>query len=254
MNSLRIDPAQRQAKLLSESLLIAIGVFDIVSSGKSEGAPHMADIPELLGRRRAIRKFKMDVIPEPVLRKLIAAATLAPSAMNEQPWQFAVVSDGALLNDISRRAKSWLLENDGPLAQNERLRGELSDPGFQIFHHAPALIVIATRSRSRWAALDCALAAQNLMLAASAMDLGTCWIGMAEGWLNSSDGRKAIGLPPDALVVAPIVVGKPAEAPAAHVSHTPMIAWTRDGGEQQEENGNRHTEPVHSLYGRPIGI
>lgn len=211
----------------------------------------MTNALDVLRGRHAVRKFKMDPVSEPQLRQLIDAATLAPSAMNEQPWLFAVVSDTELLNDISRRAKAWLLEGGSAIAQNEHLRRELADPDFQIFHHAPVLIVVATRSTSRWAGLDCALAAQNLMLAASGAGLGSCWIGMAEDWLNTPAGRAAIGLPQDAVVIAPVALGVPAEHPIPVPRRAPLIVWTGDGGNRLLEDGDGGAQPVvgHGLYG-----
>ena len=196
----------------------------------------MTDTFDLLRGRRAVRKFKPNQVPELQLRQLIEAAALAPSAMNEQPWEFAVVTDADLLNDISNRAKKWVLEGGSTIAQNEHLRQEFADPNFQIFHHAPALVVIATRSHSRWAALDCTLAAENLMLAASGLGLGSCWIGMAEDWLNTPAGRSAIGLSEDSIIVAPIVLGSPAEIPALVPRRAPRIVWMGDGGSRMQED------------------
>jgi nitroreductase len=56
---------------------------------------------------------------------------------------------------------------------------------------------------------DCALAAQNLMLTAYAMGLGTCWIGLAQNFLNTAQGSALLGIPPTWVAVAPIIVGHP---------------------------------------------
>ena len=63
----------------------------------------------------------------------------------------------------------------------------LNDPKFHIFYHAPVLVVIAAAEPTDWAVEDCALAAENLMLAAYAKGLGTCWIGWL-GWGSISTG------------------------------------------------------------------
>jgi nitroreductase len=88
----------------------------------------------------------------------------------------------------------------------------LSNPDFQIFYHAPALIVISAVQGGPWAVEDCALAAANLMLAACAEGLGTCWIGFAQSWLQTLEGKTALDLPAAYLPVAPIIVGRPASA------------------------------------------
>ena len=101
----------------------------------------------------------------------------------------------------------------------------LSDPNFDIFYHAPALIVISAVAESPWAVEDCSLAAENLMLAACAAGLGTCWIGFAQPWLDSPTGKAALGLPATYVPVAPIIVGHPKSAPPPVPRKEPQIRW-----------------------------
>jgi nitroreductase len=69
------------------------------------------------------------------------------------------------------------------------------------------------------------LAAENLMLAAFADGLGTCWIGYAQGYLNTTEGKDALGLPAAWVPVAPIIVGHPKEVPAAVARKEPEVRW-----------------------------
>jgi nitroreductase len=107
----------------------------------------------------------------------------------------------------------------------DRYRDLLSDPDFQIFYHAPVLIVISAKELSSWAVEDCSLAGQNLMLAAYAAGLGTCWIGFAEPWLNTPEGKVVLGLGPESIPVAPIIVGHPKSAPAPAPRIEPEVHW-----------------------------
>jgi nitroreductase family protein len=84
------------------------------------------------------------------------------------------------------------MQSDSPLFQ---YRDQLSKPGFDIFYGAPLLIVIAATSDARQSAEDCCLAAQNLMLAAHGMGLGTCCIGFARPWLNLAETKVEIRIP-----------------------------------------------------------
>ena len=79
----------------------------------------------------------------------------------------------------------------------------LNDANFDIFYHAPVLIVISTMADIPWAVEDCALAAENLMLAARGAGLGTCWIGFAQGWLGTPEGKALLKLPAAYKPVAP---------------------------------------------------
>ena len=87
------------------------------------------------------------------------------------------------------------------------------------------LILISARSPGPWIVEDCALAAQNLMLAAYAADLGSCWIGFAQSFLNWAEGKMIAGLAPECVPVAPIIVGHPKAGKAAVPRKAPEIRW-----------------------------
>lgn len=202
--------------------------------------------------RRATRDFETSEVSRSDLSRLIDAALWAPSAMNGQPWHFTVVTDRALLKTISNEAKTWFLGNPPRGADNERLKTMLRDPNFHIFHNAPALIVISAPDDEAWCAENCALAAQNLMLAATELALGTCWIGFAQGWLNTPDGHKALRLAPRLRVVAPIIVGYPRRLTAACLVHrkSPDIVWIAP--ERGSESSRPEAGITHGVYGTLI--
>lgn len=110
------------------------------------------DLREAIYTRRAVREFTDAPVDEKILRQLIDAAIQAPSAVNEQPWSFCVVRDKAVLARISREAKAHMLKTTPAGLVSHHFREILSDPKFDIFYHAPTLIVkdcILTSSRSR---------------------------------------------------------------------------------------------------------
>jgi nitroreductase len=174
--------------------------------------------------RRSVREYSGEPVDDALLRKLIDAAVQAPSAINKQPWCFIVIKRSDLLADISDKAKAHMLR----VALNEphhRIYDMLSDPKFNIFYHAPVLVLIATTEPTDWAVEDGALAAQNLMLAAHEAGLGTCWIGFAQHWLGTPEGKAAIGLPASHVPIAPIIVGHPLRKPAGVPRKAPNIRW-----------------------------
>jgi hypothetical protein len=83
----------------------------------------------------------------------------------------------------SRDAKSHVLATVPASPHSEYFRSLLSDPQFQIFYHAPVLILISASTQDPWIIEDCAPAAENLMLAAYAAGLG--WIGFVNGPISS---------------------------------------------------------------------
>ncbi len=183
------------------------------------------ELEQAIYARRAVREFTDDLVPKPVLVKLIEAAVQAPSAVNEQPWLFTVVQDRTMLAGIAHEAKAQLLQAPPTTALPHHLRELLEEPAFDIFYHAPALIVISSATHSPWAVENCSLAAQNLMLSACAAGLGSCWIGFAQPWLASPEGKAALHLPPMSVPVAPIIVGRAKSPPAAVARKAPQIRW-----------------------------
>jgi len=163
------------------------------------------DLKEAIYTRRAMRDFTAEPVKEATLLELIDAAIQAPSAVNQQPWSFCIVRDKAVLGRISREAKAHMLRTSPVGLVSHHFDKILNDPNFDIFYHAPALIVISCISAMPWAIEDCSLAAENLLLAARGAGLGTCWIGFAQAWLGTSEGNALLELPETYLPVAKTV-------------------------------------------------
>ena len=180
------------------------------------------DVSEAIRGRRAVRSYTDSPVARALLRRLIDAAIQAPSAVNEQNWSFTIVQDKVLLRAISKQAKAYLVERG---ALGASLRERLQDPEFDIFYDAPALVVISSVGSGQWDVENCALAAQNLMLAAHANGLGSCWIGFAQPWLFTVDGRAALQLQAGHTPRAPIIVGYPQNSPPAVPRREPQINW-----------------------------
>jgi nitroreductase len=101
------------------------------------------DLKEAIYSRRAVREFTPEQVAEGLLRQLINAAIQALSAVNQQPWLFTVVRDKALLARISREAKAHMLKTSTAALASRHFQSVLENPEFDIFYHAPALIVIS---------------------------------------------------------------------------------------------------------------
>jgi len=183
------------------------------------------DLSEAIIGRRAVREYTTESIDEQTIRLLIADAVQAPSAIDEQPWMFTVVRDQDLLDRVSRQAKEHMLATTSANAQPIQFRSMLEDANFQIFHHAPVLVLISAATEGAWIVEDCALAAQNLMLAGYAAGLGSCWIGFAQSYLKTPDGKAALRLPVAWVPVAPIILGHPKAATPPVPRKAPEIHW-----------------------------
>lgn len=155
------------------------------------------DVFEAIRARRSVRRFLREPIAPEVLEELLSAAVLAPSAGNAQPWRFIVVRDPRLKEGLVAAAYGQGFLAEAPVvivvcADLERARRAYRE-----------------RGETLYCLQDTAAAIQNLLLAATAKGLGTCWVGAFD------EGRVAelLGLARGLRPVALIPVGKPAEAP-----------------------------------------
>ena len=189
-----------------------------------QGRDSIMELMDAIFKRRSVRDYRTDPVPQETITRLIEAAIHAPSAINQQPWSFSVVRDPRLLDRMSHDAKAHMV-NVRPAALPAHLYESLASPDFHVFYHAPVLIVISAIERGPWIAEDCALAAENLMLAAHGMGLGSCWIGLAQAWLDTPKGKETLGVPVSHVVVAPIIVGVPNTTPPTVPRKDPEIRW-----------------------------
>lgn len=188
------------------------------------------DVIEAIYGRRATRDFTDRPVDEKLVRELIGAAQQAPSAMNLQPWAFAVIQDRSLLRRYSERAKALCVE-DALAHAHPELQALMTDPCYNVFYNAGTLIVIFVRPAGKYPDRDGCFAAQNLMLAAHAAGLATCPIGLAWSLFDEPDVRAELSVPPDYHTVLPIIVGYPAHPVDPVPRAEPVVlSWKRPAG------------------------
>jgi nitroreductase len=152
---------------------------------------------EAIHTRRSVRQFDDRPIDGAMVDRLLAAAMMAPSARNAQPWHFVVIDDRALLDRIAE------INPNAEMARRARL----------------AILVCGDLelelSGGYWV-VDCAAATQNLLLAAHALGLGAVWTGVYPRQERMEGIGGLAGLPPHVKAHSLVVLGYPAEQPASH--------------------------------------
>lgn len=191
---------------------------------------------DVIYTRRSVRSFRSEPLDKETIRGLIDAAVQAPTAMHLEPWVFVVVEDRKALRRYSDSAKrAWVadvtthrdLHVSATRDAEHAFAQQVASPDFDIFYGAAALIVICGKPVGPFVTADCWLAAENLMLAAAAMGLGSCCVGSALPALTAPDVRRELAIPDGYQVVAPIVVGVPGEVTSVAARKEPeILSWT----------------------------
>jgi nitroreductase len=184
------------------------------------------ELMEAIYSRRSVRAYAPTPVERSVIEELLSAAVQAPTGMNTQAWAFGVIQGVETLRVVSGKAKKILLEMFGDSEWFARYKERVSADEYSMFYGAPALVAIYAKPGSPGAKTDCCLAAENLMLAARAKGLGTCWIGFSTGFFQSQDAKRELGVPDDCEIVAPIIVGYPAGlVPPVEKKPPEVIFW-----------------------------
>jgi nitroreductase len=191
----------------------------------------------VVARQRAYRAFADDDVDDALIERLLAAATYAPSAENRQPWEFVVIRDAAVrsrIGELSRRA--W--EQHGRAFSETRLSpamlADVDRGATGGVADAPVNIVVcADVQRGLEATISSSIfpAVQNLLLAATALGLGSALTTITAGF--RAEMQEILGLPEHVRPVALVPVGRPQRAL----------------GPPRREPFNEHTH--RDRYGRP---
>lgn len=177
--------------------------------------------------RRSIRKYKPDTIPKDIISEIILAGTYAPSALALQPWAFIVVQNMEFMKKVSEYCKPIMISlmKDAHDGMSDEFRGLLLSEGYSIFYHAPLMIMVIGKSSSRFRDIDCSLCAENMMLAAHARGIGSCWVGSTEVAYDNPEIMAGFMIPEGYSPVGTIVFGYPDEHPEAHDKKAAVITW-----------------------------
>ncbi len=180
---------------------------------------------EAILARRSVRSYIGKEVDPSTIRTLLEAAVHAPTAVDEEPWAFVIVQDRQVLQQLSERAKPLFAEemHRSGLERAGHALDIFTSPDFNIFYDSGTLIIICAKSMGPSVAADCWLAAENLMLAACAMGLGTCVIGALLPALNIPEVKSQFGITHEFCAIAPIIVGYPLGEAAPIPRKEPLI-------------------------------
>jgi len=142
------------------------------------------DLIELIKKRRSIREFADRPIPKAILENIIDAGRFAPTARNVQPWRFVAVTEKEILRKIS-----GITENGKFIAS------------------AGACVLVFSED-TKYYLEDCSAATQNIMLAAAASGVGSCWVA-GDKKVYAKEFNLLLGVPENLKIVSLICLGYP---------------------------------------------
>jgi nitroreductase len=153
------------------------------------------DFLEFIHTRRSVRKYQDTEVPMETIKEIIAAGTSAPSAGNQQPWHFIIITEKKLLiriPDIHPHAK---MAEDAPVAVLV-----CADPSLE-------------KHKGYWVQ-DCAACTQNILLAVHAKGLGAVWTGVYPREERMENFRKLLKIPDNIIPFALVPMGYSVQEPS----------------------------------------
>jgi nitroreductase len=163
-------------------------------------------ILETILSRKSIRSYLDRPVPSDVLEKIIEAGRWAPNA---GPFQISVIRNVDLQKQINDQTREAMLQSGNPFAKKR-----VSLPGYQPLYGAPVLILFSSPADLPPGPFNAALAAQNMILEATGLGLGSCFLlspTRALDGKNNPELAKAAGIPEDYRLQCAIIIGYTAD-------------------------------------------
>ncbi len=208
-------------------LLFAVAIF-VASIGCTNNQPAQTEccekcknpVIENIMARRSVRAYKEQAVPRELLEQVVECGINAPNAMNAQQWEVRVV-----------KSKAWI--DKATEAYKQSVKGTpaekmVADPSFKnMFRNAPAVIFIGHKP-SKYTAVDCGLMAENMMLAAQSLGLGTVCMASPVMFLTQAAGAEFFSSLSFSEGYEPLIcigIGYADEAPAAKPRNKDVIKY-----------------------------
>jgi nitroreductase len=207
----------------------------------------MNPVIETIKKRRSVRSYKPDPVPRDAIETIIDAGNWAPTGLNQQCWRFVVVEEDAFRRKLAAAAlPTWQKAIDHWLgSQNDQIRAYLTDlfsrclgwpsqPYEEMLRRGRELaegmywgapVIIFCIGTAAHAAQECAMVCQNMMLAATALGLGSCCVGFGARVTDDEVIVEALELKENEKIYGPIVVGYPEIVPQPPPKKPPVVKW-----------------------------
>ncbi len=171
---------------------------------------------EAILTRRSTRNYLPDPVEPEKLEKVLEVGRHAPSGVNNQTSHFLVIRSREVLDRLigmTERAFARMEADENTYASLKHAIAASKKGGYVFCYNAPVLMAVANRADYGNNIADCACAIENMMVAANALDLGSCWINQLK-WLNAepeiTEYLRSLGLKEGERVYGAVIIGHPA--------------------------------------------
>lgn len=182
---------------------------------KRQGVNMVNETIKTILKRRSIRSFKHNQINDEELKLIIKAGLFAPSAMNRQPCHITVLQDKKTIGKLNKTAKAFFEKSD-----DENLKARANSEKFDIFYNAPTVVIISVNDSDTFADIDSAAMQQNMLIAATSLNIGSCWIGASQFIFLTDAGKELMkeleipsGYTPKNMFILGYTAGEDPEVP-----------------------------------------
>jgi nitroreductase len=185
----------------------------------------MNPVFEAIRNRRSVRAYEQKPVPEEFVNKLIEAGNQAPytSMTTSQPWRFIVVKNAEFKQKLFQTAMPFWKKTIDPLKETRpdlykmatKLYNAMDEPKDVIYYNAPVILFVVGPADNP---LSCALACENIMIAAQSLGLGSCYVGFGGMVKNNTEVVQALELKDNEAIYGPILLGYPKISPTPDVA------------------------------------
>ena len=173
-------------------------------------------VVETIMTRRSIRQYKPEAVEREKMQTIVECGINAPNAMNRQPWEVRVVDNPDYINGVTE-----LYKKANPQAA--------ADSTFRnMFRNAPTVVFIGHDTKSESSPFDCGLLAENMMLSAWSMGIGSCCLGSPARFMMTPEAAeylKKLNFSEGYELLYCIGLGYPDETPAAKPRETSKVQF-----------------------------
>ena len=202
----------------------------------------MNQVIETIKKRGSVRLFEPKPISKDIIKAIIEAGNAAPfvSEKRFQPWRFVVIEDPKFKQKLVDTTFPIWKKNMNSMKENlpelyemgMKLTEALDDPKDPVYYSAPVIIFVIGPNRNN---ICCSLACENMMIAATSLGLGSCYVGFGAMVKGNADVVQALELADDERIHGPILIGYPKANPSAQAvsamaslapkKKEPVIKW-----------------------------